>query len=172
MRYFQSGGGYFPEKTKNKENRQKDKRRYLKHCENVIEEDVGSRDYLITQLKLDVERGIETDYSKSPHLELIQGDKAMIFESCDKWMETHTENCLVTVNLISLQIAVLFTYASLGYNKITKDTWNVADKQYLQSLFSNFTTSKESHYDWRNFEDVYNKYVTNNLIISEFLTDG
>ena len=172
MRYFQSGGGYFPEKTSHKERRQKDKRRYVKHCENVIEEDVGSRDYLITQLKLDVERGIETDYSKSPYIELIQADKAMIFDSCDKWMETHTENCLVTVNLISLQIALLFTYASLGYKKITMDIWNVDDKPYIQSLFSNFTTSKESDYDWRNFEHLYNKYLTNNLLISEFLTNG
>ena len=172
MRYFQYGGGYFPEKTTDKEKRQKDKRRYVRHCENVIEEDLGSRDYLITQLKLDVERGIETDYSKSPHIELIQADKTMIFESCDKWMETHTTDCLVTVNLVSLQIALLFTYASLGYKKITMDLWNVGDKQYIQTLFSNFTTSKESDYDWKNFEHLYNKYITNNLLISKFLTNG
>lgn len=165
MRYFQSGGGYFPENTT-------EKRIYLKHCENLIEGDIDSRDYLITQLKLDVERGIEKHYSQSPLFDRIQQDKSMIFDSCDKWMETHEENVFVTVNLVSLQIAVLFTYASLDYNEPILKTWNVGDKEYIQKLFSNFTRSKEADYDWRNFEDLYNKYLTNNLIISVFLTNG
>lgn len=173
MRYFQSGGGYFPEKSKESKVNQRNKKRYLKHCENVVKDgDIGSGDYLITQLKLDVERGIEKDYSGSPLLERIHEDKAMIFDSCDKWISENmaVDNCLMTVNVVSLQIAILFTYASLGYTT-NKIIWNVVDKKYIQSLFYNFTTSKESDYDWRKFEHLYNKYVTNNLLISNFLTN-
>ena len=132
MRYFQSGGGYFPEKSKESKVNQRNKKRYLKHCENVVKDgDIGSGDYLITQLKLDVERGIEKDYSGSPHRQRIHEDKAMIFDSCDKWISENIkdENCLMTVNVVSLQIAILFTYASLGYNHPTINDWDTENKE-------------------------------------------
>lgn len=172
MRYFQSGGGYFPEKSKDSKLNQRNKKRYLKHCENVVKDgDIGSGDYLITQLKLDVERGIEKDYSGSPLLERIHEDKAMIFDSCDKWISENmaVDNCLMTVNVVSLQIAILFTYASLDYEN---PTMYIDDKERVNLRFYTLTHSDQPDYDWRNFEHVYNRANSTSTIITEFLRNG
>ena len=178
MKYFQSGGGYFPEKSKDSKVNQRNKKRYLKHCENVVKDgDIGSGDYLITQLKLDVERGIEKDYSGSPHRQRIQEDKAMIFDSCDKWISENIkdENCLMTVNLVSLQIAILFTYASLGYKHPTINDWDTEykeDKKNVNTLF-NQIVYRGDDYDWKRFEDAY-KYLNENpsSIIRQYFNNG
>ena len=178
MRYFQSGGGYFPEKSKESKVNQRNKKRYLKHCENVVKDgDIGSGDYLITQLKLDVERGIEKDYSGSPHRQRIQEDKAMIFDSCDKWISENIkdENCLMTVNVVSLQIAILFTYASLGYKHPTINDWDTEykeDKKNVNTLF-NQIVYRGDDYDWKRFEDAY-KYLNENpsSIIRQYFNNG
>ena len=178
MRYFQSGGGYFPEKSKDSKVNQRNKKRYLKHCENVVKDgDIGSGDYLITQLKLDVERGIEKDYSGSPHRQRIQEDKAMIFDSCDKWISENIkdENCLMTVNVVSLQIAILFTYASLGYKHPTINDWDTEykeDKKNVNTLF-NQIVYRGDDYDWKRFEDAY-KYLNENpsSIIRQYFNNG
>ena len=178
MRYFQSGGGYFPEKSKESKVNQRNKKRYLKHCENVVKDgDIGSGDYLITQLKLDVERGIEKDYSGSPLLERIHKDKNMIFDSCDKWISENIkdENCLMTVNVVSLQIAILFTYASLGYKHPTINDWDTEykeDKKNVNTLF-NQIVYRGDDYDWKRFEDAY-KYLNENpsSIIRQYFNNG
>ena len=178
MKYFQSGGGYFPEKSKESKVNQRNKKRYLKHCENVVKDgDIGSGDYLITQLKLDVERGIEKDYSGSPHRQRIQEDKAMIFDSCDKWISENIkdENCLMTVNVVSLQIAILFTYASLGYKHPTINDWDTEykeDKKNVNTLF-NQIVYRGDDYDWKRFEDAY-KYLNENpsSIIRQYFNNG
>ena len=178
MRYFQSGGGYFPEKSKDSKLNQRNKKRYLKHCENVVKAgDIGSGDYLITQLKLDVERGIEKDYSGSPHRQRIQEDKNMIFDSCDKWISENIkdENCLMTVNVVSLQIAILFTYASLGYKHPTINDWDTEykeDKKNVNTLF-NQIVYRSDDYDWKRFEDAY-KYLNENpsSIIRKYFNNG
>ena len=178
MRYFQSGGGYFPEKSKESKVNQRNKKRYLKHCENVVKDgDIGSGDYLITQLKLDVERGIENDYSGSPHRQRIHEDKAMIFDSCDKWISENIkdENCLMMVNVVSLQIAILFTYASLGYKHPTINDWDTEykeDRKNVNTLF-NQIVYRGDDYDWKRFEDAY-KYLNENpsSIIRQYFNNG
>lgn len=180
MRYYQSGGGYFPEKSKDSKLKQRNKKRYLKHCENVVKDgDIGSGDYLITQLKLDVERGIEKDYSDSPLslLNRIHEDKNIIFDSCDEWFSKNmaNENCLMTVNVVSLQIAILFTYASLGYNHPTINDWDTEykeDKKNVNRLF-NQIVYRGDDYDWKRFEDAY-KYLNENpsSIIRQYFNNG
>jgi len=179
MRYFQSGGGYFPEKSKDSKLNQRNKKRYLKHCENVVKDgDIGSGKYLITQLKLDVDRGIEKHYSGSPLLERIQKDKAMIFDSCDEWIleNMKDENCLMTVNVVSLQIIILFTYASLGYKEPTRKDWLFVDANDNVRFYT-LTHSHQPDYNWRNFEDVYNNANTirdssRPTVLSDFFSIG
>jgi len=179
MRYYQSGGGYFPFEVTDKGERIQARKDYLSHCENVVKRwNIDSGKYLITQLKLDVDRGIEKHYSGSPLLERIQKDKAMIFDSCDEWIleNMKDENCLMTVNVVSLQIIILFTYASLDYEKPTMDNW-AYNKEKVDSWFYNLTLPEQHDYDWRNFEHVYNNANTirdnsTYQIISEFRRNG
>ena len=221
MRYYQSGGGYFPFEVTDKGERIRARKDYLGHCENVvkngdigsrvsrnalreelkllkergieekeysykkrllstIEKSIESRNYLITQLKLDVDRGIEKHYSGSPHVQRIQKDKDMIFDSCDEWISENmtVDNCLMTVNVVSLQIIILFTYASLGYKEPTLKDWLFADAND-KVRFSTLTHSHQLDYNWRNFEHVYNNANTirdssrpTHRVLREFLTSG
>jgi hypothetical protein len=158
MKYYQSGGGYFADEKTLPDQRQriKARKRYLRHCENVVKDnDVGSRDYLITQLKLDVDRAIKRDYKGSPLLERIKADKKEIFRTCDEWMNTHTENCLMTVNVVSLQIVILFTYACLDYKEPTvTDDWKYFGKDiniYFPTIIQNG--------NWKTFKHTYNYFT-------------
>jgi hypothetical protein len=179
MRYYQSGGGYFPFEVTDKGERIQARKDYLSHCENVVKRgNIDSGKYLITQLKLDVDRGIEKHYSGSPLLERIQKDKAMIFDSCDEWIleNMKDENCLMTVNVVSLQIIILFTYASLGYKEPTRKDWLFVDANDNVRFYT-LTHSHQPDYNWRNFEDVYNNANTirdssRPTVLSDFFSIG
>jgi hypothetical protein len=179
MRYYQSGGGYFPFEVTDKGERIQARKDYLSHCENVVKRrNIDSGKYLITQLKLDVDRGIEKHYSESPHRKRIQKDKAMIFDSCDEWIleNMKDENCLMTVNVVSLQIIILFTYASLGYKEPTRKDWLFVDANDNVRFYT-LTHSHQPDYNWRNFEDVYNNANTirdssRPTVLSDFFSIG
>lgn len=181
MRYYQSGGGYFPFEVTDKGERIQARKDYLSHCENVVKRgNIDSGKYLITQLKLDVDRGIEKHYSGSPLslLNRIQKDKAMIFDSCDEWIleNMKDENCLMTVNVVSLQIIILFTYASLGYKEPTRKDWLFVDANDNVRFYT-LTHSHQPDYNWRNFEDVYNNANTirdssRPTVLSDFFSIG
>ena len=166
MKYFIDGGGYFPD-IKDYAKRQEERKTYLEHCRRVVKDNnVRSRDYLIAQLKTDVEKAIATEYSSmDPDFKgTLESYTSAIFKSweeSDEYTSWFSKNCLQAVNTVSLQIVVLFTLASYDFkNPEFKPQNDVADDKSTQTLYLNFVEDDI----WTNYEYAKTRDIVKLLV--------
>ena len=169
MKYFIDGGGYFPD-IKDYAKRQEERKTYLDHCRNVVKyNNVHSRNYLIAQLKTDVEKAIATEYSSRDEnfKGILERYTSAIFKSWEESDECKnrswfsSKNCLQAVNTVSLQIVVLFTLASVefGEPELIKQNDVEVYGESLQDLYRVFVRG-----DWRNYEYAKETKIVNLLV--------
>ena len=112
MKYQQHGGGKIPQRVKSI---------YLKHCQRLIDDNnnIVSKNYLLLALKTYSVNNILQLYQHEL-IEQIIGDFRTIWDSIDP----SDQNYLRVVNVVSFQLSLLFTYASLHFREPTLADFN------------------------------------------------
>ena len=154
------------------------KKEYLKECKKIMNDNnIESRDYLLDKLRDDVYNQVK-EYSTIEHI-LIK-DLEIIFSN----INLDDINNVGIINIVSLQCAVLFTYASLNFEEPTEEDFCNLENPFRSFIeFTNGTTYKDldknPDKDWRYYININKKlnflkklYIQSNglIIILDYLT--
>jgi len=169
MRYLEGG-----KLTKDQTNE------YLVHCENVIKnaEPHISKLYLLDKLR---EYAKSVTYTNFPRGATVQLNYSidLIFANIDE-----TEPDLLVVNAASLQLSVLFTYASMYNNDWVEPALSdfgnnnniyQAFKRFTGNAFVDILNNKRGHVDWRIYKNIkllfdWNQLSNGIITILDYLT--
>jgi len=154
------------------------KKEYLEECREILNSNnIKSRDYLLDKLREDVYNEVK-QYSNIEHI--LSRDLEIIFSNID----LNDENNIGIINIVSLQCAVLFTYASLNFEEPTEKDFCSLENPFRSFIeFINKVPYKEldknPDKDWRYYtkinkrsktwEDLYNRQ-NGLIIILDYLT--
>jgi len=152
--------------------RGEEKRIYLDACRSLVEtDDIESRDFLLSKLKEQVYSEASTYSSDNPQInETIKDNLDVIFNPENFNPENLMDNDgkienLLVLNVVSLQCAVLFTYACFNFTEPVENSI-IHDYQSFYNFTDNVKyvdLSSNPEKDWRIYKNVDKERLKNML---------
>lgn len=128
---------------------------YLRMCNQLLDNnDEESREVLLSYLEEDCRNAVNTLYPEDKH-DQLHSDLTSIFSSINK---SDPDN-IGMVNIVSLQVGVLFTFACIDFKDITEKNIdyfnrNSTGKELLEFINQQQYTVIDPSKDWRNYNYI------------------
>jgi len=131
---------------------------YLTICSQLFDKKTNNtedRDILLSVLEADCRYAVSKLYPQ--YSRILDDDLDVIFESIDKDDPDH----FGTVNIVSLQCSVLFSFACIDFQDITRDTVNYFGVEDIGDYLCEFMNDQQYHNraidsnkDWRKYKNI------------------